>query len=149
MTIMCDTFENDLLKLIFNNVALPLVGDASGLQPSAAAGSLYLSLHTADPGEAGNQSTSETPYTSYARLAVARTSGGWTVTGSQATNAAVQTFAAVTAVNGSGSITYIAVGTAASGTGKIIGRMALVTAIPIAVNVTPQFPIGNIAISAD
>jgi hypothetical protein len=41
---------------------------------------MHYSLHTADPGEAGDQTTSEVTYTSYARVAVARTAGGHTVT---------------------------------------------------------------------
>jgi archaellum component FlaG (FlaF/FlaG flagellin family) len=71
-----NTFETDLLGLIFNNTDITLIGDAAGLQNSATAGSLYVSLHTADPGEAGDQITNETAYTNYARVAVARTGGG-------------------------------------------------------------------------
>ena len=54
---MSNAFETELLDLIFNNAAVANIGDAGGLQPSAAAGSLYVSLHTGDPGEAGNQGT--------------------------------------------------------------------------------------------
>ena len=61
-----NTFENDLLLLVFNNTDITLIGDAAGLQNSAAAGSLYVSLHTADPDEAGDQTTNETAYTDYA-----------------------------------------------------------------------------------
>ena len=68
--------ENSLLLLIFNNTDFALVGDAGGLQNSATAGNLYFSLHTADPGEAGDQTTSEITYTSYARVAVARSAHG-------------------------------------------------------------------------
>ena len=81
-----NTFENDLLQLIFNNVDIADIGDAGGLQNSATAGSLYLALHTADPGEAGNATTSESAYGSYARQAVARSGAGWTVSGNSATN---------------------------------------------------------------
>ncbi len=58
-----NTFENDLLALIFNNTDIADIGDAGGLQNSAAAGSLYVALHTSDPGEAGNATTNETAYT--------------------------------------------------------------------------------------
>ena len=51
------------LLLFFNNTDWANVGDAAGLQNSAAAGSLYLSLHTSSPAEAGNQSTNEIAYT--------------------------------------------------------------------------------------
>ena len=55
-----NTFENDLLLLVFNNTDITLIGDAAGLQNSAAAGSLYVSLHTSDPDEDGDQTTNET-----------------------------------------------------------------------------------------
>ena len=48
-----DTFENALLLLMFNNSNIANVGDATGIRSSTAAGSLYFSLHTADPGDAG------------------------------------------------------------------------------------------------
>ena len=50
-----NTFENDLLLLIFNNTNIANLGDATGIRGSSAAGSLYLALHTTDPGEAGDQ----------------------------------------------------------------------------------------------
>lgn len=60
---MTTAAANSFLLLFFNNTDWAVVGDAAGLQNSAAAGSLYLSLHTATPGEAGNQSTNEIAYT--------------------------------------------------------------------------------------
>lgn len=68
------------------------MGDATGLRGSTVAGSLYVSLHTADPDEGGDQTTSETAYTTYARVAVARTAGGWTVSGNTVSNAALVQF---------------------------------------------------------
>jgi hypothetical protein len=68
-----------LLELLFQNLDFAGIGDAGGLQNSASAGSLYVSLHTADPGVAGDQTTNEVAYTSYARVAVARSEAGWTV----------------------------------------------------------------------
>jgi len=73
-----NTWENDLLKLIFNATAIANIAANAASSPLT---NLYVSLHTADPGEAGDQTTSEATYTSYARVAVARTSGGFTVTG--------------------------------------------------------------------
>jgi hypothetical protein len=49
---------------------------------------LQVSLHTADPGPSGNQTTSEVAYTGYARVAVNRANdgtAGWTVTTNSAT----------------------------------------------------------------
>ena len=80
-----NTFEPDLLALIFNATAIANIADNAATSPLT---NLYVSLHTADPGEAGSQTTSETAYTGYARVAVARTSGGWTVaSGSVSPNA--------------------------------------------------------------
>lgn len=76
-----NTFEEDLLKLIFQNTDIANIGDAGGIRGSVTAGSLYWSLHTADPGEAGTAITSETAYTGYARVAAARSTAGFTVTG--------------------------------------------------------------------
>lgn len=122
-----NTFENELLLHIFQNAAIALIGDASGVQPSATAGSLYVSLHTADPGETGSQTTSETAYTNYARVAVARTSGGWTVSNNQVSNAAAVNFAQCGLTGAD--ITHFAVGTAGSSTGKILYKAPLGSAL--------------------
>ncbi|NRA03267.1 MAG: hypothetical protein HRU00_11785, partial [Myxococcales bacterium] len=73
-----NNWENGLMLLLFNNDSYTLVGDAGGLLQSVADGDLYMSLHTSDPGEAGDQTTNEIVYTSYARKDVPRTAGGWT-----------------------------------------------------------------------
>lgn len=72
-----DTWISELLTHLFTNEAIELVGDAAGLLPSATAGSLYVGLHTAAP--TTNQTHNEAAYGSYARVAVARTAGGWTI----------------------------------------------------------------------
>ena len=83
------TYANALLQAIFQNVmASPLTALGSGLQAASTAGSLYLSLHTADPTAGGNQSSSEISYTGYSRQAVARSSGGFTVTSNSVSPAA-------------------------------------------------------------
>jgi hypothetical protein len=128
--------------LIFNNTAAALIGDASGLQPSATAGSLYVSLHTADPGEAGTQTTNECAYTSYARVAVARSGAGWTVSGNAVTNAALVQFPQCT--GGSETATYFAIGTASSGTGKVLYRGALSASLAISSGIQPQFAAGDL-----
>jgi hypothetical protein len=137
-----NTFENDLLLLIFNNTAAALIGDASGLQPSATAGSLYVSLHTGDPGEAGNQTTNECAYTSYARVAVARSGVGWTVSGNAVTNAALVQFPQCT--GGSETASHFAIGTASTSTGKILYKGALSASLAISSGIQPQFSAGEI-----
>ncbi|CAB5194548.1 hypothetical protein UFOVP167_9 [uncultured Caudovirales phage] len=128
-----DSFENSLLKLIFNATAIANLADNAGTSPLT---NLYVSLHTADPGEAGNQSTNEVAYTSYARVAVARTTGGWTVTSSSVSPVANIDFPAAT--GGSGTITYFGVGTAASGTGVLYYSGTVTPSITVSSGVTPR-----------
>jgi hypothetical protein len=113
-----NTYAGESLAHLYTNTALALVGDASGLQPSATAGSVYLALHTADPGAAGSQNTSECTWTGYARVAVARSGSGFTQTGQQVVNAADINFPACT--GGSETATHWSLGTASSGAGKIL-----------------------------
>lgn len=128
-----NTFENDLLKLIFQAVAIANIADNAASSPLT---NLYVSLHTADPGEAGDQTTSEATYTSYARVAVARTSGGWAVSTNTATPVANIDFPACT--GGSNTITHAAIGTAASSTGKILYSGAVTPNIAVSSGVTPR-----------
>lgn len=112
-----DTFENDLLKLIFNATAIANIADNAASSPL---GSLFISLHTSDPGEAGTQLTNEIAYTGYARIAVARTSGGFTVSGSSVSPAANIDFPLMTGGAG-GTVSFWAVGTVTTGgAGKIL-----------------------------
>lgn len=131
-----NTFENDLLLLIFNNTNAANIGDATGLRGSSTAGSLHVSLHTGDPGEAGNQTTNECAYGSYARQAVARSGSGWTVTGNSVSPAANIDFPAAT--SGSETATHFAVGTDSSGTGKILYKGTLSPNVSISTGVQPR-----------
>lgn len=131
-----NTFENELLLHIFNNSDIANVGDATGLRGSSTAGSLYYALHTADPGEAGSQTTSECAYTSYARVAAARSGAGFTVTANSVSPAANVDFPAAT--GGSETATHFSVGTASSGAGKILYKGAISPNIVISSGVTPR-----------
>lgn len=139
-----NTFENDLMKLIFNGTAITSIADNAAASPFT---QYYISLHTADPGEAGDQTTSEAAYTSYARVAVNRNSGGWTVSGASATNAATISFPACT--GSSSTVTYFAIGTASSGTGKILLSGALTSSLAISSGITPQFAASALTVTAD
>lgn len=129
-----DTFENDILKLIFNATAVANMADNAASSPLT---NLYVSLHTADPGDAGNQTTSETAYTGYARVAVARTTGGWTVTGNSVSPVANIDFGTCTASPGA-AITHWAVGTASSSTGKLLYAGTVTPNITMATSVIPR-----------
>jgi hypothetical protein len=128
-----NTFENDLCKLIFNATAIANIADNASASPLT---NLFVSLHTADPGEAGTQTTSECAYTSYARVTIARTSGGWTVTNNSVSPVANIDFPAAT--GGSETATYAAVGVAVSGASKILYSGTVTPNIVISSGVTPR-----------
>lgn len=106
------------LALIYQNVAWAYIGDASGLQPAAAAGNFRVGLHTASPGLTGDQATNEATYTGYGRVAVARSGAGFTIAAPQVTNTAVIYFPGCT--GGSEVLTHWSLGTAASGAGNLL-----------------------------
>lgn len=133
-----DTFRNDILKLIAQAAAIANIADDAAASPLT---NLYIALHTADPTSAGNQSTSEVSYTGYARVAVARTSGGFTVTANVLTFVAAVVFGADTV--GSGTATHASIGTASSGAGKILIFGPLSPTIPYAPGSTPQIGTGS------
>jgi hypothetical protein len=128
-----NTFENDLLKLIFNATAIANIADNASSSPLT---NLYASLHTSDPGEAGDQTTNEITYTSYARVAVARTTGGWTVTANSVSPVANIDFPAGT--GGSGTATHFAIGTASSAAGKLLYSGTVTPNIVTGNGITPR-----------
>jgi hypothetical protein len=134
-----NTFENDLVALIFNGTPIANIADNAASGPLT---DLYLSLHTTDPDEAGSQTTGEVAYTSYARVAVARNSGGWTVSGNTASLTANVDFPACT--GGTATANFFAVGTAASGTGKVLYKGAITPSISISSGVTPRLTTGTV-----
>lgn len=133
-----DSFENELLLLIFNNTGIANIGDVTGIRPSTTAGSLYFSLHTADPTEEGNQGSSEITYTSYARVGKARSGAGFTVTASSVVPASAVTFPAGT--GGSGTATFFAIGVSgtAADSGHALWGGAISPSIVCGSGVTPQ-----------
>lgn len=128
-----NTYENNLLALLFNATAIPLIADNTATTPLT---NLYIALHTADPGEAGIQTTSECTYTGYARVASPRTSGEWTIT----TNSASPTteIAFPIASGGSETATHFSVGSlTTAGAGVIYYSGTVTPNIVIASGVTP------------
>lgn len=140
-----NAFETGLLGLIFTNVDLANVGDVTGLRGSSTAGSFFISLHTADPGETGNQTTSEAAYTSYARVAVARALAQWTVTNDTVENDNAITFPQAT--GGSESLTHFGIGSATSGTGNLNIKGALNSSLAVSSGITPEFAAGALDIT--
>lgn len=127
-----DTFENELMLLTFNATSITNFATSTGTA------NLTVALHTADPNatpETGTQLTSETAYTGYARVSVARTSGGWTVTGNSASPVANIDFGECTASPG-GAITHFSVGTGTAN--KLLYSGTVTPNITMAVGVIPR-----------
>lgn len=134
---------NSILALIFNATAW---ADIAENDTSSPIGNLYLSLHTADPGFGNNQTTNETSYTNYARIAVARTTIGWDVPSGGATaNAALAQFAQCGASGAT--ITHVAIGTASSGPGTVLYAGALSSSLAVANGIQPQFAAGALDVT--
>ena len=106
---------------------------------------LYLSLHSADPGIGNSQTTNEVAYTNYVRIAILRTSGGWTVATNTATNTALAQFAQC-GVTGA-TAQYVAVGTASSGAGNVLYAGALSATLTIANLIQPQFNVAALVVT--
>lgn len=142
-----NVFENGLLSLIFENANYANVGDATGLRGSSTAGVFYISLHTANPNETGDQSTSISSYTTYANVSVARSTAGWSVASGVADNDATITFGACTA--GSSTVTHFGVGSDSSGAGNLFLWGALTASLAISAGITPSFAAGALDITLD
>ena len=139
--------ETDLLELIFQAVTWNNIAENDSTTPATA---FYVSLHTANPGETGSQTTSETAYGSYARQSVARTTAGWAVTGNTADNAGAITFPEAT--SGPSTVTYWGVGFDLTGAGTLLayGTIDTPTAgLVVNTGVQPQFAAGALDITLD
>ena len=141
--------ELDLLDLYFTNVDAPNIGDAAGLQNSAAAGSLQISLHTAALSDTDTLSTaSEAAYTSYAREIVGRAIADWTVAGATATCDNDNQLDFVTATGGSETETYF--GLTMQATGDYLQLWgALTSGLAVSNGITPSFAAQALAITLD
>src|SRR5574343_458050 len=124
-----DTTETDVLKVVFLNNYDPAWRTNANL---------YISLHNDDPGEAGDQTTHETTYANYARVAVPKTAEGWTVAGNTSQNAALIQF---NQCNGLGdTVTHVAIGTVVGpGAGQILYSGILNAPLAVANLIQPQF----------
>lgn len=132
------TFAGQLLKLIGNGTAIANIADNAAASPLT---NLYWALHSADPA-GGNQATSEIAYTGYARVASLRTSSGLVVVGSSILPVADFSFPNPSAAAGAVA-TFISLGSAASGAGKLLWSGALSTPITVAIGNPPLISGGS------
>ena len=140
-------FGTSLLGLVFQAVNIALIADNTATTPLT---NLYIALHTADPTQAGTQNSSEATYTGYARVPLARTSAGWTISGAapeQVVNAAAITFPACT--GGSNTVTWFTVGTLSSGAGVILYGGSLTAPLSVSLGITPSFAAGSLVVTED
>lgn len=138
---MTTAAANALAGLIFINTNWANIGDATGLRGSTIPGVFGVSVHTADPGAAGTQTTSEANYTGYVRPTVVRSAAGWTQgAGGLVSNAAIITFGAATA--GNNTLTYVGIGTAETGAGSLITSGALTAPYSAISPNEPRFLVG-------
>lgn len=135
-------YRSNLMKLIFQDIAYANVGNAGGLLGSATEGSLYLSLHTVEPGETATQSTSESAYAGYARVALPRNSTYFTITAAGEVEL-TSDVAFPKATGAATAITAWGIGTAASGTGRLLYAMTLDASITPANGVVPVIKGGS------
>jgi hypothetical protein len=140
------SFDTAYLTLLYNNTNIANIGDTTGLRGASAAGNLYFALFTADPTATGSI-TNEANYTSYTRIAVPRTSGGFTITSNVASNAAEVAFPKCT--GGTNTITHFGICTGGtSGVADLIATGALTSSVIISNNITPKFAIGAFTVTA-
>lgn len=130
--------ETNLLKLLFTAVAIANIADNAGTSPET---NIHMALHTADPGDAGNMSTSEATYTGYARTNVARSGAGWTVTGGSVSPGAAIVFPAGT--GGSGTVTHGSAGKTGGGAADIYYTGTVSPAIITGNGVTPRLGVAT------
>ena len=132
-----NSLEADVLNYIFFGTVPAWAGNSD----------FYISLHTSDPGDGGNQSTNEASYGGYARVAVPRTGVGWSISGSSITNAASVTFPACS--GGTATITHFAIGTSLSGAGTLLYVGALTSSLAVSTGITPTFAASGAVVTED
>lgn len=125
--------ENAILLLIYNATAWADIAQNDGSSPAT---DIHFGGHTADPGEAGAGNTNEIAYTSYARVAVARSGAGFTVTANSVSPAAAVTFPAGS--GGSGTMTHFSTTIGSSGATVNIHKGTVTPNIVCGNGVTPQ-----------
>ena len=128
-----NTASNGWLNLLFQATTMTGVANNASSAPLT---SLYASLHTADPTASGTQTSSEVAYTGYARVAVVRTSSGWTTASAQSVSP-VASISFPAGTGGSGTVTYFGIGSASSGAGSLFYSGTVTPNIVTGNGVTP------------
>jgi hypothetical protein len=147
---MPNAYEIECLKHELNNEDIPDIGDPTGLRGSTTPGNLWLSLHTADPGETGSaQTTNECTYPGYVRMPATRDGSFWNIPGN-----AINLIEVVWPEHSGGSpasqtVNYVCVGKKQIGAGAIMRRGAVSEAQVITVGIAPRLKVGTIVLTQD
>lgn len=118
--------EADFIATVFNAVS----------PPWAAATSLDVHLHTAEPGE--SSAANEANYGAYAPVAVSRNASGWTLSGDTARNAAMVQFPQCT--SGSSKVTHTSI--TPHGSTQVLYAGALEDALAVSPGIRIEFAPG-------
>ena len=127
--------SNGVLNLIFNGTTLANLFENASVSPLT---QFWIALHTADPGAAGNQSTSEAAYTGYARVSVNRNTGGWPASSAETISPAAAILWPTCTGGSTETETFFSIGTASSGAGQILYSGPITPAIFVESGVQPQ-----------
>jgi hypothetical protein len=131
-----NSVENSILALIFNATAWAAYAINHTTTPET---NIHVGLNTADPADAGTMATSETTYTSYARVNVARTSGGWTVSGTTPTQAVpVANIDFPAGTGGGDTVTFFTTGKTGGGAAIILFSGTVSPSITTGSGITPR-----------
>lgn len=139
-----NTLETGYLKLLYQNVDLANIGDATGLRGSTTAGNFYAALFVTNPTDA--DIGTEASYTGYARVPIVRTVSGFTVSGNVVSNAVQVLFP--TNTGSTQTVFYVGVMTASSG-GDLMHHGVLGSALETENGDAPKFEIGNFTVTAN
>lgn len=146
-----NTFENEFLSHLFQNVAIAGIGDGSGLPAAATAGDFYLRLCTDAVAVDDATIGAECAYAGYVAkgIAVARSAGGWTITGNQAVNAAEVLFAACTA--GAETVKYFEIWKNNTGATEAdrLTWVQLTANLAVTAGAVPRFAAGAVVVTFD
>ncbi|MFN9110886.1 MAG: hypothetical protein ACK5XN_12540 [Bacteroidota bacterium] len=128
-----NTTESAILRLVYNATAWANYAANAATSPET---NIVVGLHTGDPTDTGNMSSSEVGYTSYARVNVARTTGGWTESSGSVSPVANIDFPAGT--GGSGTVTHFSTGKSGGGSAAILWKGTVTPNIVCGNGVTPR-----------
>ena len=132
-----DAFEQNILDHYFVNAA-----DGAAFTNAT----IYIALYIADPGETGTAVTNEATYTSYARVAVTK-STGLSRTGSTISNVAIVAWPACT--GGTNTVTHFGFVSSASGAGTLLASGAFSASLAVSTGITPQAAAGALTVTLD